>query len=68
MTFKYGLTIPAHGPHKLVRFRAWAHRHMPDLEYHLPPQAPIKTKTLTVRLKSQAAGEHVLSVFPKELP
>lgn len=68
MTFKYGLTLPAHGAHKLVRFKTWARRNLPDLDYRLPQQTPIRTQTLTVRLKSQEAGERVLAAFPEQLP
>jgi hypothetical protein len=52
MTFKYGLTIAAPGGNKLRRFRAWTKQHFTDLDFSLPPQTPIETETLTVRLRS----------------
>lgn len=51
MTFKYGLTIPATGANKLRRFRHWSKAALPDLEYRLPPQTPIESETLTLRLR-----------------
>ena len=50
MTFKYSVTLPVSGGDKLRRFREWADRHLPDMSYSLPPQTPIKTETMTVRL------------------
>lgn len=59
MTFKYGFTIPANGGHKLRRFKQWADEHLPDLNYRLPPQAPIETDTLTIRLQSLEDGQRI---------
>ena len=50
MTFKYSVTLPISGGDKLRRFREWADRHLPEMSYSLPPQTPIKTETMTVRL------------------
>lgn len=50
MTFKYSVTLPISGENKLRRFREWSDKHLPDLSYSLPPQTPIKTETMTVRL------------------
>ena len=50
MTFKYSVTLPVSGGDKQRRFREWADRHLPDMSYSLPPQTPIKTETMTVRL------------------
>ncbi|MFD1252770.1 MULTISPECIES: hypothetical protein [Devosia] len=52
MTFKYSLTLPISGGNKLSRFEAWAEAHLPGLPYRLPPQTPIKTETMTIRLAS----------------
>ncbi len=52
MTFKYSVTLPISGSHKLSRFRNWAEKHLPELSYSLPPQTPIKTETMTIRLRS----------------
>lgn len=52
MTFKYSVTLPISGSHKLQRFRAWAEQHLPELSYNLPAQTPIKTETMTIRLRS----------------
>lgn len=68
MTFRYGLTLPALGAHKIRRFDVWARENMPDLAYSLPPQAPIKSETLTVRLASTEAVARVRGAFPTTLP
>ena len=52
MTFKYAVTLPIRGGDKIRRFREWAEKHLPDLAYSLPPQTPIKTETMAVRLRS----------------
>jgi hypothetical protein len=59
MPFKYGYTIPAIGGNKLRRFRHWAMTSLPDLQYSLPPQAPIETETLTIRLRSLEDSERI---------
>ena len=68
MTFKYGLTLTARGGNKLRRFNTWAMQSLPDLEYRLPPQAPIETETLTIRLRSQQDAERVRAALPEALP
>ncbi|TKT79987.1 hypothetical protein [Aquamicrobium sp. LC103] len=52
MTFKYSFTFPISGPNKLPRFKNWAAEHAPDVEVSLPPQVPVKSEALTIRLKS----------------
>lgn len=67
MTFKYSVTVPISGSHKLSRFREWAEAHLPELSYNLPPQTPIKTETMTIRLRSvedRAAMLQTLSKSP----
>lgn len=59
MTFKYGLTIPVLGGNKLSRFKRWANETVPDLEYRLPPQTPIATDTMTIRLRTLACGQRI---------
>jgi len=61
MTFRYTFTLPISGPNKLPRFRAWAADHAADVAISLPPQVPAKTDTLTIRLKSVADRETLLS-------
>ncbi|KKB76189.1 hypothetical protein VW29_20810 [Devosia limi DSM 17137] len=68
MTFKYSLTIPALGSHKLKRFNLWAAANLPGLAYSLPVQTPIKTENMTIRLRSEADKAAVLSAFPATLP
>jgi hypothetical protein len=68
MTFKYSLTIPALGSHKLKRFNLWAAATMPELAYSLPVQTPIKTENMTIRLRSEADKAAVISAFPATLP
>ncbi len=67
MTFKYGLTIPAPGGHKIERFRHWSKTNLPELDYRLPPQTPIESATLTIRLRSlddRASVLHALAGNP----
>lgn len=52
MSFKYSHTLAINGPNKLPRFNQWAKQNLPDIEFSLPPQVPIKSPSLTVRLKS----------------
>lgn len=65
MTFKYSVTIPISGSHKLSRFREWAEQHLPDLSYNLPPQTPIKTETMTIRLRSIEDRAAILQTLSK---
>ena len=52
MSFKYSYTFPISGPNKLPRFRQWAAQHTPEMQVSLPPQVPVKSENMTVRLKS----------------
>jgi len=52
MTFRYSFTFPISGPNKLPRFKRWAAEHAPEVEVSLPPQVPLKSEAMTVRLKS----------------
>ena len=52
MTFKYSFTFPISGSHKLIRFQRWIAEHAPDIEVSLPPQVPVDTEAMTIRLKS----------------
>lgn len=52
MTFKYSFTFPISGANKLPRFKDWAAQHAADIEVSLPPQVPVKSESLTIRLKS----------------
>ncbi len=52
MTFRYSYTFPISGPNKLPRFRKWAAENAPEIEVSLPPQVPVKSEALTIRLKS----------------
>lgn len=52
MTFKYSFTFPIVGPNKLPRFRTWAAENASGIEVSLPPQVPVKSESLTIRLKS----------------
>lgn len=65
MTFKYSVTLPISGGNKLSRFRDWAELHLPDLSYNLPPQTPIKTETMTIRLLSADDRARVLQTLSK---
>lgn len=63
MTFKYALTLPISGSHKLKRFTAWAQAHLPELAYRLPVQTPIKTETMTIRLRDLEDRARILSTL-----
>lgn len=52
MSFKYSFTFPISGPNKLPRFKRWAAEHAPDVDVSLPPQVPVKSEAMTIRLKS----------------
>lgn len=52
MTFKYSYTFPMAGPNKLPRFKKWAAEHAPEIAVSLPPQVPVKSQAMTIRLKS----------------
>ena len=68
MTFKYSVTLPVSGGDKLRRFREWADRHLPDMSYSLPPQTPIKTETMTIRLKSLDDRQNLLQKLAEVRP
>lgn len=68
MTFRYALTLPASGGNKLARFNVWAAEHAPGLDYSLPPQVPIRTESLTVRLRSVNDLVRLRDACPPRLP
>ena len=63
MTFKYSFTFPISGPNKLPRFKRWAAEHAPDVEVSLPPQVPVKSEAMTIRLKSADDRTKLLAVL-----
>lgn len=52
MSFRYIHTFPISGPNKLPRFKQWAAENIPGVALSLPPQVPVKSMVMTVRLKS----------------
>ena len=68
MTFRYALKLPATGGNKLARFTSWAAEHVPGLDYSLPPQVPIKTDCLTVRVRSMDDLVRLRDACPTRLP
>lgn len=52
MTFRCSFTFPISGSNKLARFKKWAAENAPEIPVSLPPQVPIKSEAMTVRLKS----------------
>lgn len=52
MTFRYSFTFPINGPNKLPRFKRWATEHASDVDMSLPPQVPVKSEAMTIRLRS----------------
>lgn len=63
MTFKYSVVLPISSGNKISRFRAWASEHLPSMAYSVPLQTPIKTVTMTVRLRSIEEGQLLLAAF-----
>lgn len=61
MTFRYSYTFPISGPNKLPRFRKWAAENAPGIEVSLPPQVPVKSEAMTIRLKSVEDRQVLLS-------
>jgi hypothetical protein len=61
MTFKTALTFPISGPNKLPRFKRWHEQHAPGIEVSLPPQVPVKSEAMTVRVKSVEDRQALLS-------
>jgi hypothetical protein len=61
MTFKYSFTFPIAGPNKLPRFKGWALEHAPEIEVSLPPQVPVKSEALTIRLKSNEDRQKLMT-------
>jgi hypothetical protein len=57
MSFSYSFTFPMNGPNKLPRFKNWAAENAKDIPLSLPPQVPVKSESLTIRLKSVADRE-----------
>ena len=60
MTFKYAFTFPIAGGNKLQRVTAWAKEHAPDIEMSLPPQTPVASESITIRLKSAEDREALI--------
>lgn len=52
MSYSYSYTFPISGPNKLPRFKKWAAENAPEIEVSLPPQVPVKSEAMTIRLKS----------------
>lgn len=63
MTFKYSVTLPISGGNKLRRFREWAEQNIPAMSYSLPFQTPIKTETMTIKLRSMDDRAKLLNAF-----
>lgn len=61
MTFKYSFTFPISGGNKLPRFKDWAAVHAPEIEVSLPPQVPVKSEAMTIRLKSADDRQKLLT-------
>lgn len=61
MSFSYSYTFPISGPNKIPRFKKWAAEHASEIEVSLPPQVPIKSEAMTIRLKSADDRSTLLS-------
>jgi len=57
MSFSYSFTFPISGPNKLPRFKIWAAEHTPEIAFSLPPQVPVKSEEMTIRLRSSEDRE-----------
>lgn len=60
-TFQYSYTFPISGPNKLPRFKKWLGENAPDITVSLPPQVPVKSSAMTIRLQSAADREALLA-------
>lgn len=60
MTFRCSCTFPISGPNKIPRFKSWAASNAADLEFSLPPQVPVKTEKMTIRVKTNADRDALL--------
>jgi len=63
MTFRCSCTFPISGPNKLPRFKRWAAENAPAIAFSLPPQVPVKSETLTVRVRSSADRQALLALL-----
>ena len=61
MSFSYSYTFPISGPNKIPRFKKWAAEHAPGIEVSLPPQVPVKSEAMTIRLKSAEDRQTLLA-------
>lgn len=61
MAFSYSYTFPISGPNKIPRFKKWAAEHAPEIEVSLPPQVPVKSEAMTIRLKSVEDRQSLLT-------
>jgi hypothetical protein len=61
MSFQYSYTFPISGPNKLPRFKKWVSENLPGLQVSLPPQVPVKSEALTIRLKSAEDREQLMT-------
>ncbi len=63
MTFKCSCTFPISGPNKLPRFKQWAAANAPDIAFSLPPQVPVKSEKMTIRVRSIADRDALLALL-----
>ena len=61
MSFSYSYTFPISGPNKIPRFKKWAAEHAPEIAVSLPPQVPVKSEAMTIRLKSAEDRQTLLT-------
>lgn len=61
MSFNYSYTFPISGPNKLPRFKRWASEHAPEIAVSLPPQVPVKSEAMTIRLKSAEDRQQLMT-------
>ncbi|MBN9071717.1 MAG: hypothetical protein J0H34_08960 [Rhizobiales bacterium] len=61
MSFKYSYTFPISGPNKVPRFKRWAADNAPEIEVSLPPQVPVKSEAMTIRLRSAEDRQTLLA-------
>lgn len=61
MSFNYSYTFPISGPNKIPRFKKWVAEHAPEIELSMPPQVPVKSAAMTIRLRSVEDRQALLS-------
>ncbi|AXV18471.1 hypothetical protein CYG48_18710 (plasmid) [Neorhizobium sp. SOG26] len=63
MTFRCSCTFPISGPNKLLRFKQWAAANAPGIAFSAPPQVPVKSEKMTIRVRSIADRDSLMALL-----